>query len=126
MAPQRVRVTMLGGFDVRVHGVAVAAGVWRLKKARSLPKLLALVDGNRMHRDAVVEALWPDLRAASAGRAYDAAAALEPLVETRPVDEELRRALMLAYDADGRRWEAVAVYESLGVISTTNMQEHLT
>ena len=47
------------------------------------------------------------------GRAYDAAAALEPLAETRPIDEEVHRALMLAYDAAGRRWDAVAVYESL-------------
>ena len=34
---------------------------WRLNKARSLLKLLALAEGNRMHRDAVVEALWPGL-----------------------------------------------------------------
>jgi predicted ATPase/DNA-binding SARP family transcriptional activator len=222
MAPQRVRVTILGGFDVQVDGVAVPAGVWRLSKARSLLKLLALAEGNRMHRDAVVVALWPDLAAvagannlhqtlhaarralaeagASAGvlrlrdgvvalcpdgglatdvqdiegaldkalaaddpdllldvatqcsqgllpedsyedwahpyqdhiaglrrtavlaaaphliaqgRTHDAAAALEPLAETRPIDEEVHRALMLAYDAAGRRWDAVAVYESL-------------
>ena len=54
---------MLGGFDVLVDGVAVPAGGWRLNKARSLLKLLALAEGNRMHRDAVVEALWPDLTA---------------------------------------------------------------
>jgi predicted ATPase/DNA-binding SARP family transcriptional activator len=222
MAAQRVRVTMLGGFDVQIDGTVVPAGVWRLNKARSLLKLLALAEGNRMHRDAVVEALWPDAAAASGannlhqalhaarralaeagastgvlrlrdgvvalcpdgglatdvqdleaaldkalaaddpdllldiatqcsqgllpedsyedwahpyqdhiaglrrtavlaaaphliaqGRAYDAAAALEPLAETRPIDEEVHRALMLAYDAAGRRWDAVAVYESL-------------
>lgn len=222
MAPQRIRVTMLGGFDVHIDETVVPAGVWRLNKARSLLKLLALAEGNRLHRDAVVEALWPDLAAvagannlhqalhaarralaeagASAdvlrlrdgvvalcpdgglatdvqdleaaldkalaadapdllldiatqcsqgllpedgyedwahpyqehiaglrrtavlaaaphliaqGRAYDAAAALEPLAETRSSDEEVHRALMLAYDAAGRRWDAVAVYESL-------------
>ena len=223
MAPQRVRIRMLGGFNVRVNGVAVPAGVsWWLNKARSLLKLLALAEGNRMHRDAVVDALWPglvplpptnnlhqalhaarralaeagasqdvlrlrdgvvalcpdgglatdvqDLEAAlekasaadapdllldvatqcshgllpedsyedwahpyqdhiaglrrtavlaaaphliAQGRAYDAAAALEPLAETRPSDEEIHRALMLAYDAAGRRWDAVSVYESL-------------
>jgi two-component SAPR family response regulator len=66
MAPQQVRVRLLGGFDVQVDGVAVPAGAWRLGKARSLLKLLALAEGHRMHRDAVVEALWPDLRAAAA------------------------------------------------------------
>jgi DNA-binding SARP family transcriptional activator len=63
MAPQRVRVTMLGGFDVQIDETVVPAGVWRLNKARSLLKLLALAEGNRMHRDAVVEALWPDVAA---------------------------------------------------------------
>ena len=66
MAPQQVRVKLLGGFDVQVDRVAVPAGAWRLGKARSLLKLLALAEGHRMHRDAVVEALWPDLRAAAA------------------------------------------------------------
>ena len=65
MAPEQVRIRMLSGFDVLVDGVAVPAGVWRLNKARSLLKLLALAEGNRMHRDAVVEALWPDLPAAA-------------------------------------------------------------
>ena len=222
MAPQHVRITLLGGFDVQVDGTSVPAGVWRLSKARSLVKLLALVEGNSMHRDAVVEALWPDLGAAAAtnnlhqamhsarralatvhappdvlrlrdgvvalcpdggletdlqdiaavfgealagddpdellhvaggcstgllpedryedwarpyqdqvagmrrlaalaaaprlvaqGRAYEAARALEPVAEARPTDEEVHRALMAAYDAAGRRWDAVAVYEAL-------------
>ena len=59
MAPRQVRITLLGGFDVQVDGMSVPAGVWRLSKARSLVKLLALVEGNSMHRDAVVDALWP-------------------------------------------------------------------
>jgi predicted ATPase/DNA-binding SARP family transcriptional activator len=222
MPSPHVRVTMLGGFDIKVDGVAVPASVWRLKKARSLVKLLALSEGNSMHRDAVVDALWPGLKAASGtnnlhqalhaarralavagasedvlrlrdgivalrpdgglttdigdlekqleaavaandldslldvatrcadgllpedryedwarpyqdhitdlrrravlalahgltaeGRAYEAARALEPLAEARPTDEELHRTLMAAYDASGRRWDAVAVYESL-------------
>jgi DNA-binding SARP family transcriptional activator len=66
MAPQQFRITLLGGFDVKVDGTSVPAGVWRLSKARALVKLLALVEGNSMHRDAVVEALWPDLGAAAA------------------------------------------------------------
>src|SRR4051794_39951981 len=65
MPSQQVRVSMLGGFEIEVDGVAVPASVWRLKKARSLVKLLALSEGNSMHRDAVVDALWPGLKAAS-------------------------------------------------------------
>jgi DNA-binding SARP family transcriptional activator len=63
MAPQHVRIRLLGGFEVQVDGVAVPAKVWRLNKARSLLKLLALAEGNRLHRDAIVEVLWPELGA---------------------------------------------------------------
>ena len=222
MASQQVRITMLGGFDVRIDGVAVPPGVWRLSKARSLLKLLGLAGGNGMHRDAVVEALWPGLAVAAAtnnlhqtlhaarralavagasadvlrlrdgvvtlcpdggletdirdveamfdtartandpdlildvatrcaeglppedryedwtrpyqdhiaglrrmavlaatprlvatGRAYEAAHALEAIAGAHPTDEEVHRALMAAYDAAGRRWDAIAAYESL-------------
>jgi DNA-binding SARP family transcriptional activator len=61
MAPQHVRIRLLGGFDVQVDDVAVPPGVWRLNKARSLLKLLALVEGNLLHRDAILEVLWPEL-----------------------------------------------------------------
>jgi DNA-binding SARP family transcriptional activator len=33
---------------------------WRLRKARSVVKLLALTPGHRLHREHVIEALWPD------------------------------------------------------------------
>jgi choline dehydrogenase-like flavoprotein len=45
MPSQQVRVSMLGGFHIEVDGVAVPASIWRLKKARSLVKLLALSEG---------------------------------------------------------------------------------
>jgi predicted ATPase/DNA-binding SARP family transcriptional activator len=222
MAPQHVRIRLLGGFEVQVSGVAVPAGVWRLNKARSLLKLLALADGNRLHRDAVVDTLWPELRAAAGtnnlhqalhaarralaeagaaadvlrlrdgvvalcpdggletdvqdlekafppalasddpdllldvaeryaagllpedryqdwlrpqqervaamrrtavlaaangliaqGRGDEAASALKSVADDRPTDEEVHRALIAAYDAAGRRWDAIATYESL-------------
>ncbi len=61
MGAQHVQIRLLGGFEVQVDGVAVPARVWRLNKARSLLKLLALTDGNRLHRDAIAEVLWPEL-----------------------------------------------------------------
>jgi predicted ATPase/DNA-binding SARP family transcriptional activator len=222
MAPQHVRIRLLGGFEVQVDGVAVPAKVWRLNKARSLLKLLALAEGNRLHRDAIVEVLWPELGAvagtnnlhqalhaarralaeagASAGvlrlrdgvvalcpdggletdvqdleeallkalasddpdwlldvavgcppgllpedryedwlrlqqervagmhrtavlasangliaqgRGDEAVSALKSVADARPTDEEVHRALIAAYDAAGRRWDAIATYESL-------------
>ena len=44
----------------------VAADAWRLRKAKTLVKLLALARGHRLHREALVAVLWPDRDAASA------------------------------------------------------------
>src|SRR5262245_4528485 len=56
-----VRIELLGGFRVAVGERGVAPGAWRLRKARSLVKLLALAPGHRAHREQVQDLLWPDL-----------------------------------------------------------------
>jgi DNA-binding SARP family transcriptional activator len=61
-----VRIRLLGGFEVTVADRAVAADAWRLRKAKTLVKLLALAHGHRLHREALVAVLWPDRDAASA------------------------------------------------------------
>ena len=62
-----VRIGLLGGFSVSVGDRKVAEGAWRLRKAASLMKLLALAPGHRLHRERAMDLLWPDLglRAAS-------------------------------------------------------------
>jgi predicted ATPase/DNA-binding SARP family transcriptional activator len=60
MADQ-VHIRLLGGFTVAVDDRPVAAGVWRLRKARSLLKLLCLAPGHRMHRERLYDLLWPGL-----------------------------------------------------------------
>ena len=44
----------------------VATDAWRLRKAKTLVKLLALARGHRLHREALVAVLWPDRDGASA------------------------------------------------------------
>src|SRR5262245_26460798 len=61
-----LRIQLLGGFQVRVGRRPVDESSWRLRKARTLIKLLALAPGRRLHRDQVVDALWPDLEPESA------------------------------------------------------------
>jgi DNA-binding SARP family transcriptional activator len=61
-----VRIRLLGGFEVTVDGRPVAADAWRLRKAKTLVKLLALAGGHRLHREALVAVLWPDRDGASA------------------------------------------------------------
>ena len=60
-----MRVYMLGGFRVSV-GARNVSEEWRLKKAASLVKLLALAEGHRLHREQAMECLWPDLDPESA------------------------------------------------------------
>lgn len=56
-----LQIHLLGSFHVVLDGQAVAASSWRLQKARSLVKLLALAPGHQMHREQLIEHLWPDL-----------------------------------------------------------------
>ena len=55
-----LRIDLLGGFRVAANGKVVDAAAWRLRKARSVVKLLALTPGHTVHREHVIEALWPD------------------------------------------------------------------
>jgi DNA-binding SARP family transcriptional activator len=60
-----LQVALLGGFSVRVGSRAVP-GSWRLRKSKTLVKLLALADGHRAHRDVLSGVLWPGLDPAAA------------------------------------------------------------
>jgi DNA-binding SARP family transcriptional activator len=59
-------IQLLGGFAARRAGEPVAASVWRLRKGRELVKLLALAPGHRLHREQLMDALWPELDSAAA------------------------------------------------------------
>ena len=57
----RVEIDLLGGFVVTVDGVAKPAAQWHRRHAAALVKLLALAPRARLHRDRVIDALWPDV-----------------------------------------------------------------
>ncbi len=65
-SPQDVVVTLLGGFGVAIGGRPLTDVRWRLRKARDLVKLLALAPGHRMHREQLMDVLWPERDPASA------------------------------------------------------------
>lgn len=78
---------LLGGFGVSVGPRDVANEAWRLRKAASVLKLLALSPSHSLHREQVVEALWPDLGTRSASNSlrqalHAARVALHPEPET--------------------------------------------
>jgi DNA-binding SARP family transcriptional activator len=54
-----IEVSLLGGFSVKVGGQPVEDH-WRLRKAKTLVKLLALAPGHWLYRDVIIESLWPD------------------------------------------------------------------
>ena len=59
--PARVEVRVLGRFGVTVDGRPVPDVAWRRASPARLVKLLALADGRALHREQVMETLWPTL-----------------------------------------------------------------
>src|SRR5690242_2260528 len=55
-----LRLRLLGDFAVEVDGREVPDAAWRRRKARTLVKLLALAPERTLHRDQLIEAMWPD------------------------------------------------------------------
>ena len=60
-------IVLLGGFHVTVDGRPIPDNAWRHRRAGDLVKLLALAPAHRMHREQVMDALWPSLDAEAAG-----------------------------------------------------------
>src|SRR5687768_10854754 len=85
---EALRVRMLGGFSVSVGSRVLEENAWRLKNAAALVKLLALAPGHRLHREQVMDLLWPnsDRNAASNSLRrvlHSARRALDPIEGSR-------------------------------------------
>src|SRR5919197_4012514 len=61
------RIRLLGDFAVEVAGRPVPSGAWRHRRGADLIKLLALSPGHRLHREQVMDILWPELSPEAAG-----------------------------------------------------------
>src|SRR5215203_5018106 len=57
-----VRVKLLNSFLVSIGPRIIAEDEWRLSKSAALVKLLALSPGHRLHREQVIDVLWPRLK----------------------------------------------------------------
>ncbi len=60
-AQARLEVRLLGQFSVAVDGVELAASSWPSLRASHLVQLLSLAPRQRLTRDEVIDALWPQL-----------------------------------------------------------------
>ena len=56
-----LQIRLLGEFRVYVDSTPESMTMRRSRKASTLVKLLALAPNHRLHRDQVLETLWPDL-----------------------------------------------------------------
>jgi DNA-binding SARP family transcriptional activator len=61
-----VAVKVLGGFRVTVDGRVVPVGAWRHRRGADLVKLLAISPNLLLHREQLIDALWPELAPAAA------------------------------------------------------------
>jgi len=67
LGPNGLRITLLGGFSVGVGAEPVPDEAWRRRKPAALLKILALAPGYRVHRERLMDLLWPELELAAAG-----------------------------------------------------------
>src|SRR5690606_24286593 len=70
----QVAVQLLGSFAVEIDGRKVPPDAWGRRHAAWLVKLLALAPGRQLHRDQVLDQLWPEAPPDdAAGRLHKAA-----------------------------------------------------
>src|SRR5436190_3849690 len=62
----QTRIDLLGRFTVSVGGIPIPDGSWRLRKSRSVIKVLALAPGRTLHPERMQGLLWPERDPASA------------------------------------------------------------
>jgi DNA-binding SARP family transcriptional activator/tetratricopeptide (TPR) repeat protein len=60
-ATMDVDITMLGRFAVSVNGAEVNPAEWRRRQAAAVVKLLALTPRRSLHRERLIDVLWPEL-----------------------------------------------------------------
>jgi predicted ATPase/DNA-binding SARP family transcriptional activator/DNA-binding NarL/FixJ family response regulator len=56
-----LRIQLLGEFRVSSGDRGIEESGWRLRNAARLMKLLALAPGHTLHREQIIDELWPDL-----------------------------------------------------------------
>ena len=62
-----VEISLLDAFAVQIDGTPVADAAWARRDAAALVKVLALAEGRRLHREQLLDRLWPELDVDGAG-----------------------------------------------------------
>jgi DNA-binding SARP family transcriptional activator len=114
-----VRVWLLGGFRVSVGSRTITQDVWRLKKAAALLKLLAMAPGHRLHREQIMDLLWPDAGRKAASNSlrktlHDSRKILDPDAGSRYLASEDES---LVLRPSGNVWVDVDAFEEAAAIA---------
>ena len=121
---EAVRIWLLGGFRASVGSSrTLGEDEWRLRKAGSLVKLLALAPGHRLHREETTGLLWPELDAHAAANnlhhaLHVARRTLEPSApDGAPSSYLYLRGERLALCPDGQLWVDVDAFEEAATMA---------
>jgi DNA-binding SARP family transcriptional activator len=120
--PPAVRLALLGGFRAEVGGRPLAEVAWGRPSARALVKLLAVTPGHRLHREQVLEALWPELAPDSALNSFRKALhlarhALEPALPHRGASAYLHLVDDTVSLATGAVWIDIDHFQALAEVA---------
>jgi predicted ATPase/DNA-binding SARP family transcriptional activator/DNA-binding CsgD family transcriptional regulator len=112
-----LRIRLLGEFSVSIGTRTIEQNEWRLKRAASLVKLLALAPSHRLHREQVMDEMWPDSgKKAAANRLREALHAarrtLDPVAGARYLASEDKTLVLNPKD---RLWVDVEAFEEASV-----------
>lgn len=114
-----VRIWLLGDFRVSVGSRTIQKDEWRLRKAASLIKLLALAPAHDLHREQITDRLWPGLgRGAAANNLRHTLHIARRVLEPEPVSRYLvsgGERLVLCPDA--QLWVDVEVFEEAVMVA---------
>ncbi|MBW6472324.1 MAG: hypothetical protein K0B14_04295 [Anaerolineaceae bacterium] len=90
-----VRISLLGGFRLQCGEQSLTEDQFHLRKARDLLKLLALAPNHRLHREEVLDLLWPEQAPQQAAHNLS-----QTLYTLRPNLTALDTCIRLAFDED--------------------------
>src|SRR5438477_9457622 len=123
IAPSRLEIHLLGPFRVRVDGRMVEERQWLRPRPKLLIKLLALQPHHQLHREQVMEMLWPEQEPESASNnlhkaIHMARRALEPALHA-PADSHfiLTQGQQIVLRAPEKLWVDVEAFEQAAAVA---------
>lgn len=127
MRRETIRIRLLGGFALSVGPRTVDDGRWRLKKAMSLVKLLALAPRHRLHRERVADVLWPGVGAKQASNSlhrtlHSARGVLESTAAGVGSNFLVLRGDLLQLCPDSPIWVDVDAFENAAAEATGSLE----